>query len=31
VDLKMLSKIYQHIRKRSDHMQDGLRKAIGVA
>ena len=31
VDLKMLSRIYQHIRKRGDHMKEGLRRAIGVA
>lgn len=29
VDLKMLSRIYQHIRKRSDHLWSGLRKAVG--
>jgi site-specific recombinase XerD len=29
VDLKMLSRIYQHIRKRSDHLRAGLRKAVG--
>jgi site-specific recombinase XerD len=29
VDLKMLSRIYQHIRRRSDHIKDGLRKATG--
>jgi integrase len=28
-DLKMLSKVYQHIRKRSDHIKEGLRKATG--
>jgi integrase len=30
VDLKMLSRIYQHIRKRGDHMKEGLRRAIGA-
>lgn len=30
VDLKMLSRIYQHIRRRADHMKAGLRKAIGA-
>lgn len=29
VDLKMLSRIYQHIRKRSDHLRAGLKKATG--
>jgi integrase len=29
VDLKMLSRIYQHIRKRSDHLRAGLKKAVG--
>ena len=29
VDLKMLSRIYQHIRKRSGHLRAGLRKAVG--
>jgi integrase len=28
-DLKMLSKVYQHIRRRSDHIKEGLRKATG--
>jgi integrase len=30
VDLKMVSRIYQHIRKRSDHLRAGLRKAVGA-
>ena len=29
VDLKMVSRIYQHIRKRSDHLREGLRRATG--
>ena len=29
VDLKMLSRIYQHLRRRSDHLRAGLRKATG--
>ena len=29
VDLKMLSRIYQHIKRRSDHLRAGLRKAVG--
>jgi integrase len=28
-DLKMISRVYQHIRKRSDHIKEGLRKATG--
>jgi integrase len=28
-DLRMLSRIYQHIQKRSDHMRAGLKKAVG--
>lgn len=28
-DLKMLSKVYQHIRKRSDYIKEGLRRANG--
>jgi integrase/recombinase XerC len=30
VDLKMLSRIYQHIRKRSDFLRAGLNKAVGI-
>lgn len=29
-DLKMLSRIYQHLRKRSDHLRAGLQKAVGA-
>jgi integrase len=29
VDLKMLSRIYQHLNRRSDHLRAGLRKAVG--
>jgi len=29
VDLKMLSIIYQHVRRRADHLKAGLRKAVG--
>ena len=28
-DLRMLSRIYQHVKKRSDHVKEGLRKATG--
>jgi integrase len=28
-DLKMLSRVYQHVQKRSDHLQAALRKAVG--
>jgi integrase len=28
-DLNMLSKVYQHIRKRSEHLRAGLKKAVG--
>ena len=28
-DLKMVSRIYQHLRKRSDYLREGLRKATG--
>jgi integrase len=28
-DLKMISRVYQHIRKRDDHIKAGLRKATG--
>lgn len=28
-NLNMLSRVYQHIRKRSDHLRAGLRKAVG--
>jgi len=28
-DLKMLSQIYQHIRRRSDYLREGLKKAVG--
>ena len=30
VDLGMLSRIYQHIKRRSDHLRAGLRKATGA-
>jgi integrase len=30
-DLNMLSKVYQHIRKRSDYIKEGLRKATSLA
>ena len=29
-DLKMLSKVYQHIKRRSDHLRAGLNKAVGA-
>jgi integrase/recombinase XerC len=29
-DLRMLSGVYQHLRRRGDHMKEGLRRAIGA-
>ncbi len=29
-DLRMLSRIYQHVQKRSDHIREGLRRATGA-